>query len=188
MFAIWLDILKQVPNSVLWLWNDNVDSKKNLRSWAARSRIAEERIVFAPSIPVADHLSRLKLADLFLDSLPYNAHTTASDALWAGVPLLTCVGSTFAGRVATSLLRAVGLDELISDSLESYVQKAVAISRGDELRFLREKLEHNRLRYPLFNTDRYRLHLERAYTTMWGRWRNGLGPESFHVPAIASDA
>ena len=127
-------------------------------------------------------LARLKQADLFLDSLPYNAHTTASDALWAGLPLLTCRGTSFPGRVAASLLNAAGLPELVTESLEEYGRLALALARdNNRLAALKQKLAHNRLTCPLFDTDRFRRNLESAYTMMWRAWKNGEAPKAFAV-------
>jgi protein O-GlcNAc transferase len=181
MFAVWMRILGQVPGSVLWLWANNATFERNVKVEAVRHGVSGDRIIIAPNIPVADHLARLKLADLFLDSLPYNAHTTASDALWAGLPLLTCTGKTFAGRVATSLLHAVGLPELVTRSLDAYEAQAIELARDQTvLRSLRARLERNR-QWPLFDTQRFRSHIEAAYIKMWERWKNGLAPASFSI-------
>jgi predicted O-linked N-acetylglucosamine transferase (SPINDLY family) len=127
-----------------------------------------------------DHLARHRLADLFIDTLPYNAHTTASDALWAGLPVLTCLGTTFAGRVAASLLYAVGLLELVTHSLEEYEALAVKIAANPALLSeLKSKLARNRTSQPLFDTERFRHHVETAYTTMWGRHQRGEPPAHF---------
>jgi len=135
-------------------------------------------------MPVANHLARHRLADLFLDTLPYNAHTTASDALWAGLPVLTCVGSTFPGRVGASLLTAVGLPELIASSLEEYEARALELARNPNmLTDLRVKLARNGKTYPLFDTPRFTRHIETAYRQMVDRSRGGFPPESFAVLA-----
>ncbi len=132
-FDIWMRLLHAVPGSVMWLYERDTAAKANLAREASARGVAPERLVFAPRLPLSEHLARHRLADLFLDTLPYNAHTTASDALWAGLPVLTCAGSTFAGRVAGSLLRAVGLDELITTSLEEYEALALRLVRDTEL-------------------------------------------------------
>src|SRR5204863_3407511 len=139
----------------------------NLRREAAERGISAERLVFAPKMESNDaHVARHRLADLFLDTLPYNAHTTASDALWAGLPVLTCLGSTFAGRVGASLLTAVGLPELITTSLDDYEALALKLAREPPyLASLKAKLANNRLTYPLFDTQRYTRHIEAAFTT-----------------------
>jgi predicted O-linked N-acetylglucosamine transferase (SPINDLY family) len=129
------------------------------------------------------------LADLFLDTLPYNAHTTASDALWVGLPVVTCCGRSFAGRVATSLLRAIGIPDLVTDNLEAYERLALRIaSEPSVLQELRERLRRNRLSRPLFDTDRYRRHIEAAYMRMWEYWQRGEGPASFTVESEQRDA
>ena len=132
-----------------------------------------------------EHLARHRLADLFLDTLPYNAHTTASDALWAGLPVLTCMGNTFAGRVAGSLLNAVGLPELITHSLAEYEALALRlVTTPSLLAGVRAKLAQNRNCYPLFDTERFRRHIESAYITMWERYQRGNPPVSFAVQPV----
>jgi predicted O-linked N-acetylglucosamine transferase (SPINDLY family) len=133
VFDCWMRILKQVDASALWLLEDNATAAGNLRREAAARGVNGERLIFANRQPLAEHLARHRLADLFLDTLPYNAHTTASDALWVGLPTLTCLGETFAGRVAASLLRAVGLPERITTSLEDYEALAVRLARDPSL-------------------------------------------------------
>jgi protein O-GlcNAc transferase len=182
-FDIWMRLLRAVPDSVLWLYEANPLVKANLAREAEARGIAPERLVFASRLPQAEHLARHRLADLFLDTLPYNAHTTASDALWAGLPVLTCAGNTFAGRVAGSLLRAVGLDELITTSLEEYEALALHLARDAELLTgLRARLAQNRRSYPLFDTARYTRHLEAAFWQMSEIRRAGHPPIAFFVP------
>ena len=130
-FDIWMRLLLAAPGSVLWLLEANALVKDNLREEARQRGVDPDRLIFAPKLPSPEHLARHRLADLFLDTLPYNAHTTASDALWAGLPVLTCAGETFAGRVAGSLLHAVGLPELVTTSLEEYETLARKLSCGD---------------------------------------------------------
>jgi predicted O-linked N-acetylglucosamine transferase (SPINDLY family) len=182
VFEIWMRLLRQVDGSVLWLIEGNGAAIRNLR-WNAEIRgIAPDRLVFAPRMKQEDHLARHRLADLFLDNLPYNAHTTASDALWLGVPVVTCLGSGFAGRVAASLLHAVGLPEMITETLEAYEQLALALARAPErLAALKVKLMQNGTTFPLFNTDRYRRHIEAAYERMWARYQRNEPPVSFAV-------
>ena len=133
-----------------------------------------------------EHLARHRQADLFLDTLPCNAHTTASDALWAGLPLLTCMGSTFAGRVAASLLHAVGLPELVTETLDDYAARALELARTPgELVGIRARLARNRTAYPLFDTERFRRHVESAYITMWERCQRGEPPAGFAVAPVA---
>jgi predicted O-linked N-acetylglucosamine transferase (SPINDLY family) len=184
VFDIWMRLLQRIEDSVLWLLRDNAAAEANLREQAAARAVAPARLVFAGRTSNEEHLARHRLADLFLDTLPYNAHTTASDALWMGLPLVTCLGESFAGRVAASTLKAVGLPELATRSLEDY--EALALRLATEPSLLggfRERLDRNRLTYPLFDTDRYRRHLEAAYTKMWEIWQRGEKPRSFAVEA-----
>ena len=182
MFDIWMRLLRQVEGSVLWLVEGNAAVVRNLRREAEKRGVAPERLVFAPRAKPEDHLARHRLIDLFLDTLPYNAHTTASDALWAGLPLVTCLGTTFAGRVAGSLLNAVGLPELITHSLAEYEALALKLARDKKgLMNIRSKLGRNRKTCPLFDTDRFRCNIEKAYVTMWERHQRGEPPASFAV-------
>jgi protein O-GlcNAc transferase len=182
VFDVWMRLLGKVQDSVLWLLEDNVAASRNLRSEAAARGIAPERLIFAPRMALPDHLARHRLADLFLDTLPCNAHTTASDALWAGLPLVSCMGKAFAGRVAGSLLHAIGLPELITESLAEYETLALKLATTPVmLADLRSKLARNRHTHPLFDTDRFRRHLESAYTTMYQRWSRGEAPASILV-------
>ena len=186
MFDIWMRLLKRIDGSVLWLLAGEAAALRNLRREAAARGVAPERLVFAPRVKLDDHLARHRLADLFLDTLPFNAHTTASDALWAGLPVLTCAGNTFASRVAGSLLKAVGLPELVTSSLGEYEAAAAELSRdGARLAALRARLADNRASYPLFDAQRFRRHIEAAYETMWRRHQAGEPPASFAVRAIA---
>jgi predicted O-linked N-acetylglucosamine transferase (SPINDLY family) len=142
-------------------------------------------LVFAPRDIPHVHLARHRLADLVLDTLPCGAHTTASDALWAGAPVLTCIGDTFAGRVAASLLHAVGLPEMITHTLDDYETLAVRLAREKSaLAAITRKLRDNRDTHPLFDTLRFTRHLEAAYTQMWERAQRGEAPEHFSVPAL----
>jgi protein O-GlcNAc transferase len=182
LFDIWMRLLKAVDESVLWLLSDNAIMKRNLEAEAEARGVAASRLVFAERLPLEQHLARHALADLFLDTLPYNAHTTASDSLWAGLPLVTCLGETFPGRVAASLLHAVGLPELITSNLKEYEQLALRLARNPaELLGIRNKLRNNRRSCPLFDTDRFARGIEAAYVRMWERNQAGLPPESFSV-------
>ena len=173
----WMKILKQVKGSVLWLLEDNATAAGNLRREAVQRGIDAERVIFAKRMPVAEHLARHRVADLFLDTLPYNAHTTASDALWAGLPVLTCIGESFASRVAPSLLNAIRLPELITSSQEEYEAVAINLATNPEqLAKLKLKLEQNRLTTPLFDTQRYARDIEAAYTGMYERYHADLPP------------
>jgi protein O-GlcNAc transferase len=185
VFDVWMRLLKACPGSVLWLLADNPYAILNLRREAAARGVAPERLVFAPRVPRDDHLARHRLADVFLDTLPVNANATASDALWAGLPLLTCMGNTFAGRVGASMLQAIGLPELVASSLAEYEAIALALARDPEaLARVRTKLVSNRQTEPLFDTARITRNLETAYTTMWERTRRGEPPESFIVASV----
>jgi predicted O-linked N-acetylglucosamine transferase (SPINDLY family) len=185
MFDIWMRLLGAVPGSVLWLNVSNATAVANLRreadSWLAGGAA---RLVFAPSVPTnQEHLARFAIADLFLDTLPYNAHTLASDALWGGCPVLTCTGRAFPGRVAGSLLRAVGLPELTTHSLADYEALALQLARDPlRLRAIRDKLQANRLTTALFDSQRFTRHLESAFETMW---RMHLGGESLRPFRVA---
>ena len=186
MFDIWMRLLDAVPGSVLWLLRDNDAAQANLRRQALARGVAPERLVFADRVTLDVHLARHRLVDLFLDTLPYNAHTTASDALRAGVPVLTCRGGTFAGRVAASLLQAVGLPELVTRCLADY--EAAALRLATDTSFLgaiRRELARNRQTHPLFDADRSRRHVEAAYAKMWDIRQQGAGaPQSFSIDAM----
>jgi protein O-GlcNAc transferase len=184
MFALWLRLLKKVPSSVLWLLESNVLFAANLRREISQAGVDPARLVFTAALENSAHVSRLALGDLFLDSLPYNAHTSASDALWAGLPLLTCRGETFAGRVAASLLRAVDIPELITDSLEEYESLALKLANDRALlQSYRERLTRDPTRLPLFDTASTTRHIEAAYEQMMARWSKDLPPAAFTVPA-----
>jgi predicted O-linked N-acetylglucosamine transferase (SPINDLY family) len=181
-FACWMRLLGQVDGSVLWLLQSNALAPDNLRREAQARGIAPERLVFAPPLSQCHHLARLALADLALDSLPYNQHTTGSDALFAGVPLLTCRGAAFSGRVGASLLAALDLPELVTASPADYEALALSLAREPQrLRLLREKLAANRATAPLFDTAATTQALEAAYTRMWGIYQRGEAPRAFAV-------
>jgi predicted O-linked N-acetylglucosamine transferase (SPINDLY family) len=184
LFDVWMRLLARVPGSVLWLLQDNAWAEENLRKEARSRGIDPSRLIFAPRMKRDDHLARHGLADLFLDTLPYNAHTTASDALWMGVPVVTCVGDTFPGRVAGSLLHAAGLPELVTSGLEAYEHLALEIATDPgRLREIRAKLARAGRASPVFDTERFRRQVESAYTTMWETWARGQPPRSFAVSA-----
>lgn len=181
-FDGWMRILALVPDSVLWLFEDNPWVVANLRREASRRGIAPERLIFAGRMPLPEHLARHRLADLFIDTLPYNAHTTASDALWAGLPVLTCMGRSFAARVAASLLKAVGLPELITTTQEDYENMAVALANDPErLAAIKTRLQDNRLTHPLFDSQRFTRNLERAFERVMERHWAGLEPEHMMI-------
>ncbi len=183
-FACWMRILRGVPASVLWLLEGLPQFAQNLRQEAECQGVDGARILFAPVTKLEAHLARLRLADLFLDGRPYNAHTTASDALWAGVPLVTRRGHAFPGRVAESLLHAVGLPELVTEGAEAFEALAIRLARDPALlSSIRDKLTRNRAAMPLFNTVRFTRYVERAYEIMLERWRRGETPAHFAVEA-----
>lgn len=185
IFGVWMRLLDRVEGSVLWLLSTNEAGVRNLKREAEAAGIDPSRLVFASRARPADHLARHHLADLFLDTLPYNAHTTACDALWTGLPLVTCKGTSFAGRVAASLLTAIGLPELIAQSLAEYEALALKLATNrTDLAAVKEKLARNRLTQPLFDTARATRHLESAYSTMVERYRRGEAPASFDVKPI----
>ena len=184
MFDVWMRLLRQVPGSVLLLYSKVPEAHLNLRAEAQARGVDGARIVFGPPLAHEEHLARLRLCDLFLDTLPYNAHTTGSDALWAGLPVLTCTGRTFPSRVGASLLRGVGMEELVTDSLPAY--EALAIRLATEpglLAQLRQRLAAQLPQAPLYDTPRYTRHLEAAYAHMVQRVRSGQPAEGFSVPA-----
>jgi predicted O-linked N-acetylglucosamine transferase (SPINDLY family) len=184
VFARWMRILASVPGSVLWLFQTNEFAAANLKKEAEQRGIAAERVIFAKHLPLADHLARQRLADLFLDTLPYNAHTTTSDALWAGLPVLTVIGDTFAGRVAASLLNAVRLPELIVETPEDYERMAIDLAlHPEKLAAIRQKLADNRLTTPLFDTALFTRHIEAAYVAMHERHQAGLVPDHILIPS-----
>lgn len=186
VFDVWMRLLRAVDGSVLWLLAGHASAQRNLRQEAMARGVSPDRLVFAPRMELADHLARHRLADLFLDNLPYNAHTTASDALWAGLPLVTCRGEGFASRVATSLLLAVGLPELVTHSLEDYEALALKLAGTPAwLAEIRSKLAQNRASRPLFNARRFSRHIESAYMAMWERHHQGLSPEHIEIQPIS---
>lgn len=186
-FDVWMRLLRQVEGSVLWLFCDREAAEVNLRGEAAARGIDPSRLIFAKRVPVEEHLARHRLADLFLDTLIYNAHTTAADALWMGLPVLTCIGQSFAGRVAASLLRAIGLPDLVTNNLEEYERLALRIARDPALlRDLGQRLQSNRGSHPLFDAHLYRLNLEAAYIRMWEAWQRGAPPASFALESVTS--
>jgi predicted O-linked N-acetylglucosamine transferase (SPINDLY family) len=182
LFARWCRLLRQVERSVLWLFEANPQARAALQAHAAAHGIDAARLVFAPPVPSEQHLARLRNADLFLDTLPYNAHTTGGEVLWAGVPLLTCPGESFAARVAGSLVKAAGVPELAAASLDEYEAIALRLAtHPDELAALRARLWAARETCALFDSRRITRDLEALYGRMVGRWRDDLGPD--HLPA-----
>jgi protein O-GlcNAc transferase len=183
VFDVWMRLLQKVDNSVLWIFAPHPAAERNIRYEAAARGADPQRIVLAPPAPYPDHLARYRRADLFLDTLPFNAGTTASDALWCGLPVVTCSGEAFSSRMAGSLLHAAGLPELIATSLEGYEALALKLSREPgALATVKAKLASDNI--PLFDTARFTRHIEAAFGSMWNRYRRGERPESFAVDAI----
>jgi len=187
IFDVWMRLLSQVEGSVLWLQGNNELAKKNLRLEAQGRGVDPERLVFAKKAPrFEDHLARHRLADLYLDTPLYNAHSTARDALWTGVPLITCSGRAFASRVAGSILHAAELPELATNNIGEYEVLAFTLATTpDLLKSYRDRLVERRQRLPLFDMDRYRRHMEQAYTTIMERHAKGGAPRSFAVSKIS---
>jgi predicted O-linked N-acetylglucosamine transferase (SPINDLY family) len=184
VFTIWMRLLSAVEDSVLWLFEDNAATRRHLGREAQNRGIDPQRLVFAPRMNLAEHLARQRRADLFLDTFYYNAHTTTSDALWAGLPVLTCLGNAFAGRVAASLLQAVGLPELITHSHDDYEALALKLAtHPDSLATLKHRLDHQRLTQALFNSTLFNAHIENAYARMWQRHLQGAAPEHLRIPS-----
>jgi len=184
IFDRWCRLLHQVEGSVLWLYEANAQARRNLLLEAQRRNIDPNRLVWAPHAPLEAHLARLQLADLVLDTLPVNAHTTASDALWAGVPMITTAGDSFVSRVASSVLHAADLPELVAADGEAYERLALALAQNPgRLRELRARLTLNRERCTLFDSQRYTRDLEELFVRMLAAWERGAPAD--HLPAAA---
>jgi protein O-GlcNAc transferase len=182
LFDAWMHILRQTDNSVLWLIEQNRSARSNLSRAAEQARVDPSRLVFAGALSIDLHLARLKLADLALDTRAYNGGATTANALWAGVPVLTILGSHWVSRMSASALHAVGLDELVTQSIDDYREMAVHLAAcPDRLLALRQKLARQRRKWPLFDTPAFTRDLETAYRTMWQRYLDGLPPMSFRV-------
>jgi protein O-GlcNAc transferase len=184
VFTIWMRLLTKVAGSVLWLkgFEGNITIKRNLHREAQQRNVDPERLIFAPRLNTAEHLARHRRADLYLDTFYHGAGTTCSDALWAGLPVLTCLGNTLAGRVAASLLYAVGLPELVTHSHEEYESLALNLATNpDALAAIRRKLAHNRQTSPLFNTSLFARHIEAAYSAMWWHSQQGVAPDHIYI-------
>jgi predicted O-linked N-acetylglucosamine transferase (SPINDLY family) len=181
-FDGWMRILQAVEDSVLWLLDHNPVATRNLQREAQARGIDANRLIFAARMPLADHLARHRLADLFIDTLPYNAHTTASDALWAGLPVLTCMGTSFAARVAASLLRTMDLPELITHTQSAFEARAIELAKAPSaLGAIKSKVLAHRETSPLFDAQLFTHHIEAAYRTMQSRQQAGYPPEHFSV-------
>jgi predicted O-linked N-acetylglucosamine transferase (SPINDLY family) len=181
-FAGWMRILKAVPESVLLLYAGHATTENNLRTYAARHGVGPQRLVFGARLPPAEYLARYRAADLFLDTRPYNAGTTASDALWAGLPVLTSTGESFASRIAASLLTALGVPELITSTQRQYEQLAIELASSPQrLAQIRAKVQDNRLGSPLFDTPRFARNLEAAFTAIHDRYQAGSAPDHIRL-------
>jgi predicted O-linked N-acetylglucosamine transferase (SPINDLY family) len=181
-FSGWMRILAAVDDGVLWLFENNTTTTENLKKEAMKFGINKDRLVFATHMPVEEHLNRIKQADLFIDTLPYNAGTTASDALRMGLPVLTCMGNSFSSRVAASVINAINLPELITTTQEQYESLAIELATHPEkLKIIKDKLAHNLSTAPLYDTPLFTQHLESAYLTMYDRYQQGLEPDHIYV-------
>jgi predicted O-linked N-acetylglucosamine transferase (SPINDLY family) len=184
-FDVWMRILQAVNGSVLWLLQDIPAATNNLRKEAESRGVDPSRLVFAPRMKLEEHLARHRLADLFIDTLPCNAHTTASDALWAGLPILTQIGQSFPARVAASLLNAMNLSELVTKTSEEYESKAVDLANDTaKLAQIKKKLEQNRRTSPLFDGQLFARHIEAAYVEIHLRHLSGKKPDHVYVPSL----
>ncbi|MBL8630803.1 MAG: hypothetical protein JNM81_14310 [Rhodospirillaceae bacterium] len=184
-FKLWMSILRQVPGSVLWLVSTHPLQIANLRAFAGECGVDPNRIIFASQIAYADHLARYQIVDLALDTLPFNGGATTSDALWAGAPVLTQVGDSYAGRMTASLLTAAGLPELVTESPAAYERLAVELAlERQKLKLMRQTLAANRLTCSLFDSRRFTRHLEIAYQQIWQRHKSGQTPDHIYVSAV----
>ena len=180
-------ILKKIDRSVLWLYEGNSAAANNLRKEAIERGVDAQRLVFAKHMPLPDHLARHRVADLFLDTLPYNAHTTASDSLWAGLPVLTCTGEAFASRVGASLLNAIDLPELIVTTQKDYETLAIELATNPEkLKAIKQKLARNLQTTPLFDTTLFTKHIEAAYKQIYERYLDDLPPDHIYVGNVVA--
>ena len=183
MFESWMRILQKAPRSVLWLYAENPWASENLLGRASEWGVSNERLIFSERVPnIADHFARYTLANLFLDTSSYGGHTTASDALWAGLPVLTLSGKSFVSRVAASLLENIGLPELITHSSEQYETLAIELATNPgRLATLKDRLTRNRSVTPLFDTPRFTKHLESAYRAIYERYHADLSTDHIHI-------
>ncbi|HWU64673.1 MAG TPA: hypothetical protein VN112_21845 [Ensifer sp.] len=183
--ALWAEVLQAIPDSVLWMLCQPGPARENFTSHMESLGIAPSRILFMPRADYADHMARMAVADIALDTFPYSGHTTTSDCLWAGVPVVALKGTNFASRVSESLLTALGLDELVAKDERAFVDMAVSMARSPlRRRALKTRIDQNRMRMPLFDTERFTRHLETAFEMMVARASKGLAPEAFDVPAL----
>ncbi len=179
---LWSEILKEIPKSILWLLSNNENFKKNIKFEFEKKNVNPQRIIFSEKAPIHEHLNRIKHADLFLDTFPYNAHTTCSDSIWAGVPLLTIEGQSFQSRVAASLLKTSGLDELIAKNEDDYIKKAVYIAKNEDyLNSLKNKLKNSRDTNPLFDTKTFTKNIEKAFSVVLDRYIKNEEPTDIYL-------
>ena len=182
IFAGWMNILKATDESVLWLFANNINARKNLKKEAIKSGINEDRLIFAQPMTNKEHLKRIQLADLFIDTFPCNAHTTTSDALKMGLPVLTCIGETFASRVAASLLNAVKLPEMITTSQDEYESLAIKLATDPKkMKHVKDKLVKNLTKSTLYDAPLYTRNLEVAYSIMYKSYQAGLNPDDIEI-------
>ena len=182
MINLWSNILNEVPKSILWLISDNDFAKKNLMIEFEKKNINKKKIKFSDKLPISEHLARIKYADLFLDTFPYNAHTSCSDSIWAGLPILTIEGNSFQSRVASSLLKTSGLEELITKNEKEYVEKAIYIANNKEyLNNLKKKLINSRDTNPLFDNQTFTKNLEKAYSIVLEKYHKNQKPEDIFL-------
>jgi predicted O-linked N-acetylglucosamine transferase (SPINDLY family) len=185
IFDGWMRILKAVPDSVLLIYTDLQSANKNLKREAEKREVNSERLIFCERLVRSQYMSRCRLADLFLDTSPYNAGATASDALWAGLPILTCMGESFSSRYAASLLYSIGVPELVTETQAEYEALAIELATNDfKLRSIKDKLERNRLTAPLYDTQRFTKNIEAAYKEMYKRYRDDLPPDHIYVTEV----
>jgi|TARA_B100002003_G_scaffold9486_1_gene8231 predicted O-linked N-acetylglucosamine transferase (SPINDLY family) len=182
VFDVWMRLLKRVENSVLWILSENINISKNLKKEATIRGVDFNRIVFAERIKMNEHLARQKVADLFIDTFPYTGHTTASDALWVGLPVLTRIGKSFASRVSTSLLNAIGLSALVTNSEKEYEDFAIELATNSpKLKEIKNKLKNNKNTKPLFNTQVFARNIEKAYSLMYERYLKKLPIKNIEI-------
>ena len=182
MFSSWMNILKAVPNSILWLLKEHNQSQINLLNSAEKHGISKNRLIFTKRENLDSHLDRLSLADLALDTYPYSGGATTSNSLWAGVPVVTLQGKTYLARMSSSLLTAIGLPELISQNIKEYEKLVISLANNpDKLKKIKVKLLKNRDFYPLFDTQVFVKNLEKAYMAMWQNYLDGKKPKILEI-------
>tara|TARA_B100000700_G_C14828256_1_gene753262 strand:- start:123 stop:962 length:840 start_codon:yes stop_codon:yes gene_type:complete len=182
IFSIWMKLLKRIDNSVLWLLEENQTASSNLKKEAEKKGIKSDRIIFAKRMAQPEHLARHKLADIFVDTFPYNAHTTCSDALWSNLPVITLTGQSFASRVGASILNAIDLKELITTTEEEYENLLFKLATDkEELEKIKNKLKKNKIKKPLFDTKLYTKNLETAYTKIYEIYNSGSEVKNINI-------